>query len=70
MSRDADLLQACEERYDQLVSDGTDEDVAADRTYDALRAALGEIDRPFDGRDMLFANQLRTIAARAERRRT
>lgn len=68
MSRDADLLHACEERFDRLVSDGTDEDVAADRTYDALRAALGATERPFDGRDMLFANKLRTIAARAERR--
>lgn len=66
MSSGPDLLameRECERRYEQLVSDGCDPDVAADRTFDALRAALGEIDRPFDSRDRLFEKKLRTIAA-------
>lgn len=65
-SSDGALLameRACETRYDQLVSDGCDPDVAADRTFDALRAALGEIDKPFDSRDRLFETKLRAIAA-------
>ena len=57
------MERECERRYEQLVSDGCDPDVAADRTFDALRAALGEIDRPFDSRDRLFEKKLRMIAA-------
>lgn len=53
----------CEARFSALVSDGCDEGVAADRTFDALRAALGEIPHSFDSRDRLFETKLRTIAA-------
>lgn len=53
----------CEARFSSLVSDGCDEGVAADRTFDALRAALGEIPHPFDSRDRLFETRLRAIAA-------
>ena len=57
------MVEACEERFSALVSSGCDEDVAADRTFDALRAALGEIPHPFDSRDRLFETRLRAIAA-------
>lgn len=59
----ARMVEACEERYSALVSDGCDEEVAADRTFDALRAALGEIPHPFDSRDRLFETRLRAIVA-------
>ena len=59
----ARMVGACEERFSALVSGGCDEDVAADRTFDALRAALGEIQHPFDSRDRLFETRLRAIAA-------
>lgn len=58
-----DMARACEARYRDLVSDGCDPDVAADRTFDALRSALDEIDKPFDSRDRLFERKLRAIAA-------
>lgn len=59
----ARMVGACEERYSALVSGGCDPDVAADRTFDALRAATGEISHSFDSRDRLFETKLRTIAA-------
>lgn len=59
----ARMVEACEMRYLSLVEGGCDEDVAADRTFDALRAALGEIPHPFDSRDRLFETRLRAIAA-------
>lgn len=59
----ARMVGECETRFSALVSDGCDEGVAADRTFDALRAALGEIPHPFDSRDRLFETRLRTIAA-------
>lgn len=59
----ARMVETCEARYLALVEDGCDEDVAADRTFDALRAALGEIPHPFDSRDRLFETKLRAIAA-------
>lgn len=59
----ARMVEACEARYLALVKNGCDEDVAADRTFDALRAALGEIPHPFDSRDRLFETKLRAIAA-------
>lgn len=62
----ARMVGACEERFSALVSGGCDEDVAADRTFDALRAALGEIPHPFDGRDRLFETRLRAIAAEGD----
>ena len=46
-----------------LVEGGCDEDVAADRTFDALQSALGAIPHPFDSRDRLFETKLRAIAA-------
>ena len=59
----ARMVGICEGRYAGLVADGCDEDVAADRTFDALRAALGEIPHSFDSRDRLFETKLRAIAA-------
>lgn len=59
----ARMAGECETRYSALVSGGCDHDVAADRTFDALRAALGEIPHPFDSRDRLFETRLRAIAA-------
>lgn len=53
----------CESRYKALVADGCDPDVAADRTFDALRAATGEVKHAYDSRDRLFENKLRAIAA-------
>lgn len=56
------MERACEGRYAALVRDGCDEDVAADRTFDALEHATGERDgHAFDGRDRLFESELRTI---------
>lgn len=59
----ARMVWVCEGRYASLVADGCDEDVAADRTFDAMRAALGEISHSFDSRDRLFESKLRFIAA-------
>ena len=59
----ARMVGICEGRYETLVADGCDEDVAADRTFDALRAALGEIPHSFDSRDRLFESKLRFVAA-------
>lgn len=59
----ARMVEACEERFSALVFGGCDEDVAADRTFDALRSALGEIPHPFDSSDRLFETKLRAIAA-------
>lgn len=59
----ARMVGICEGRYEALVADGCDEDVAADRTFDALRAALGEIPHSFDSRDRLFESKLRFVAA-------
>lgn len=59
----ARMVGECEARFAALVQDGCAEDVAADRTFDALRAALGEIPHPFDSRDRLFETRLRAIAA-------
>ena len=59
----ARMVGACEERFSALVSGGCDEDVAADRTFDALRAALGEVTHAYDSRDRLFETRLRAIAA-------
>lgn len=59
----ARMACACQARFDALTDSGCDADVAADRTFDALRAALGEIPHPFDSRDRLFETRLRAIAA-------
>lgn len=57
------MVGESESRYSALVADGCDADVAADRTFDALRAATGEITHSYDSRDRLFESKLRTIAA-------
>lgn len=62
----AGMARLCEDRYERLTEAGCDPLVAADRTYDALRAALGEVPACFDGRDRLFENELRGIAAKGE----
>lgn len=59
------MMELCEGRYQQLISGGCDSDVAADRTFDALRAALGEVPQCFDKRDRLFENKLRSVAERS-----
>lgn len=60
----AEMERLCEYRYQQLIKGGCDPDVAADRTFDALRASLGEVQQCFDNRDRLFENKLRSVAKR------
>lgn len=57
------MVERCDEYWLELVSEGCDSDIALDRTFDAMRAALGEVEHAFDKRDRLFENELRTIAA-------
>ncbi len=58
-------MERCEAQYDYLVNKlGCDEDVAADRTYDCLRAAVGEVEHCYDRRDRLFESTLRTTIER------
>ena len=59
------MMELCEERYQQLISGGCDSEVAADRTYDALCAAFGEVEHAYDRRDRLFENKLRAVAERS-----
>ena len=59
------MMELCEERHRQLISGGCDSDVAADRTYDALCAAFGEVEHAYDRRDRLFENKLRAVAERS-----
>lgn len=62
------MAGACEERYRVLTANQRcAEDVAADRTFDALRAALGEVPGCYDPRDRLFEQRLRAIATKGER---
>ena len=60
----AEMERLCEDRYQQLIHGGCDHDVAADRTFDALMASLGEVPQCFDKRDRLFENKLRSVAER------
>lgn len=66
----AELERLCEQRNDQLIQDGCEAEVARDRTFDALEAALGIRPRCFDKRDRLFENKLRDAAERLENART
>ena len=59
------MMELCEGRYQQLISGGCDSEVAADRTYDALRAAFGEVEHAYDKRDRLIENKLRSVAERS-----
>lgn len=53
---------ACEERCRQLICEGCAEDVAHDRTWDALVHATGEMPGEcFDPRDMGFQRELERI---------
>ena len=61
-----ELMRLCEDRFTHLTESGCDEDVAADRTFDALQAALGVYAHCCDPRDRLFEEKLRTAAERAE----
>lgn len=61
-----ELMPLCEDRFAYLAESGCDEDVAADRTFDALQAALGVYQHCCDPRDRLFEEKLRTAAERAE----
>ncbi len=57
-----DLAGLCEERYQELLDGGCDEDVATDRVWDALNCAVEHVDMHcFDPRDRLFENRLRTV---------
>ena len=58
------MMGLCESRYATLVNGGCAEGVAADRTYDALCAALHEVPHCYDSRDRLFENKLREVAER------
>jgi hypothetical protein len=56
------LMELCEERYTELTDGGCDEDVAADRVWDALVCAVEKPEMHcFDPRDRLFENRLRTV---------
>ncbi len=58
-------MELCEGQFAYLVDKlGCDENVAADRTYDCLRAALGEVEHCYDKRDRLFEGTLRTTLER------
>lgn len=57
------MVWRCDEYWRDLLDEGCDNDVALDRTFDAMRAALGEVEHAYDNRDRLFENELRTIAA-------
>ncbi len=60
-----EIAGLCERRYKELVDSGCDEDVAADRVWDALNCALERTDAHcFDPRDRLFESRLRTEAAK------
>ena len=59
-----EMARMCGERHGELVSGGCDPGVAEDRVFDCLRAAIGEIDRPYDERDMMFCARLRGVAER------
>lgn len=65
-----ELMRLCEQRNEQLIKDGCEEEVARDRTFDAYEAALGIHPRCFDPRDRLFENKLREAAERLENART
>ena len=56
----------CEGYYIKLIEGGCAEDVAADRTFDALQAAFGEVPQCFDRRDRLFESKLRAVAERGK----
>ena len=57
------LAGLCEDRYQELINGGCDEDVAADRVWDVLTCALERGSQHcFDPRDSLFENKLRTAA--------
>lgn len=60
------LMQLCEGHYQTLVSRGVDEDVARDRTWDALCACMDVVPHCNDRRDRLFEDMLRDAAERYE----
>ena len=62
------MAAMCGERHDLLVTEGCDPGVAEDRVFDCFRAALGEVERPYDGRDMMFCARLREVAERKGQR--
>ena len=58
-----EINHLCEQRYKTLTDSGCDDDVAADRVWDALRCALEETDKHcYDPRDSLFEETLRQVA--------
>lgn len=61
----ATIMDMCEERYQHLIKHGCSENVAADRTFDALQAAYGEVPSCFDKRDRMFEAKLREVAERS-----
>lgn len=61
----AQMVNACEIRFAQLVCAGTGEDEATDRTFRALQVATGEADEVADPRDRLFATRLKNLADRS-----
>ena len=63
-----EMAAMCGERHAQLVSEGCDPGVAEDRVFDCFRAALGEVDGPYDGRDEMFCARLREVSERKGQR--
>lgn len=60
----AETNTLCCERYLELISAGCAEDVAADRVWDCLSAALGVVKCCYDTRDRLFERRLRDVVER------
>ncbi|WP_028263911.1 hypothetical protein [Atopobium fossor] len=52
------LLASCEMYFAFLVEQGCDEDLAADRTFDALDSAVEQKHHVFDQRDRAFEESL------------
>ena len=56
------MASMCGGRHAELVASGCSADVALDRVWDCFRAAVGEIERPYDDRDLFFTATLREAA--------
>ena len=57
------LLNACEERFNELIARGCDPDVALDRVWDCYDVAFNASGKThcYDSRDRLFESKLRGI---------
>ena len=58
----SEMLATCDARYNQLITDGCEEQVALDRVWDAYVCAFDLADvHCYDPRDRLFESKLRNI---------